>query len=394
MATWTRRAIFALILALVGPFLVDHLYPAYLMIRNHPALIKNVNNFSAHKIALENEIRNCEDVIMDEKAGFVIFSCDAGRDKWNTVMGTFINPTETVGALYSLKYPSLTWSSEPKLHRLQLDGLTPTQLQNLHPLGLGYNAKTNTLYMINHAQSGPTIETFRLNEDITTATHLQTISHPLLHTPNSLSPISDHELLITNDHKHEIRDHKVKATLETYLAYPGGNVIYINLLTNETKIVADSIPFANGIVKLNSTHVAVASTTTPSFSIYAINATTHVLERSLKVSVPFWIDNLKTDTSGALLIAGHAWVPALTKVSKTNHLYDHDGTGKGLPVEGRPRAMSFVAEWDGNGEGTVRELYVGGLGEFGTSTSVVRDLGRGVGFVAGLYERGVLMFKV
>lgn len=62
------------------------------MIRNHPALIQSVNTFSASKIAFENEVRNCEDVVLDEKAGFVIFSCDAGRDKWNTVMVSVIFP--------------------------------------------------------------------------------------------------------------------------------------------------------------------------------------------------------------------------------------------------------------------------------------------------------------
>lgn len=272
---------------------------------------------------------------------------------------------------------------------------------NFHPLGLGYRAQTRTLYVVNHAQSGPTIEIFEVSKEVTGITHLQTIQHELIHTPNSISPISDHEILITNDHEYEIRDKKIQATLETYLSYPGGSVVYLNLKTNETRVVADGIPFANGIVMLNETHVAVASTTTPSFSIYSINATTHDLELTLKVSVPFWIDNLKLDSSGTLLMAGHPWAPATTKVSKTNYLYDHDGKGavggqeegKLLPIEGRPRAMSWVAEWDGNAEGKIRDLYVGGLGEFGTSTSVVRDLGRGVGFVAGLYERGVLMFK-
>lgn len=264
---------------------------------------------------------------------------------------------------------------------------------NFHPLGLGYRAQTRTLYVVNHAQSGPTIEVFEVNKEVTGITHLQTIQHELIHTPNSISPISDHEILITNDHEYEIRDFKIKATLETYLSYPGGSVIYLNLKTSETRVVARGIPFANGIVLLNSTHVAVASTTTPSFSIYAMNATTHDLELTLKVSVPFWIDNLKLDSAGTLLMAGHPWAPATTKVSKTNHLYDHDGKGEGLALEGRPRATSWVAEWDGNAEGKIRDLYVGGLGEFGTSTSIVRDVGRGVGFVAGLYERGILMFK-
>lgn len=278
---------------------------------------------------------------------------------------------------------------------MQISGFDAEKTKNFHPLGLGYDATTHTLYTVNHAQSGPTIEIFKLDEEVdASATYLQTIAHPLLHTPNSITPISDHELLITNDHEYEVRDHKIKATLETYLSYPGGNVIYHNLVTKETKTVAEGIPFANGIVKLNETHVAVASTTTPSFSIYAINATTHDLSLAQKISVPFWIDNLRTDSAGTLLMAGHPWVPALTKVSKTNHLYDHDGKGVGLALEERPRAMSWVAEWDGNLEGKIRDLYVGKMGEFGPSTSVVRDLGRGVGFVVGLYERGIMMFKM
>ncbi|QDS75593.1 hypothetical protein FKW77_006300 [Venturia effusa] len=389
MATWTRRTIIVVFLAIAGPFLVDHLYPAYLMIRNHPAVLKNVNKFSAYKVAFEDEVRNCEDVVMDENKGVVIFSCDAGRDKWNTVMGTFIDPTETVGALWYHKYPETSWDEKPHIHQLKIDGFSDEQQKNFHPLGLGLHAETQTLYVVNHAQSGPTIEVFEVNEEATGATHRQTISHPLLHTPNSISPLSDHELLITNDHEYEVRDERLKAMLETYLSYPGGSVVYLNLKTNEAKIVASGIPFANGITMLNSTHVAVASTTTPSFSVYAINASTRDLELTLKVSVPFWIDNLKTDSAGTLLMAGHPWVPALTKVSKTNHLYDHAGKGglaagvkqgkKLLPLEGRPRTASWVAEWDGNAQGKIRDLFVGGLGEFGSSTSIVRDLGRGVG---------------
>ncbi|TID25181.1 calcium-dependent phosphotriesterase [Venturia nashicola] len=266
-------------------------------------------------------------------------------------------------------------------------------LQNFHPLGLAYNAKTSTISVVNHAQSGPSIEIFKLDQNIATAAHGSTIAHPLIHTPNSLFPISDHELLITNNHKYEIRNRKLEATLKTYLSHPGGSVVYLNLLTNEAKIAADGIPFANGITLLNSTYVAVASTTTPSFSVYAINAATHDLALTQKVSIPFWIDNLKVDSAGTLLMAGHPWVPASTKVLKTNQLYDHDGTGKGLALDGRPRAGRWVAEWDGDGEGKIRDLYVGGVEEFGASTSVVRDLGRGLGFVVGLYEGGILMFK-
>jgi arylesterase/paraoxonase len=274
-----------------------------------------------------------------------------------------------------------------------MDGLNVSQWMNFHPLGLGYRAETRTLYVVNHAQSGPSIEVFEVNKQVTGITHQRTITHPLLHTPNSISPISNHEVYITNDHKHEIRDERIKATLETYLSYPGGSVVYINFKTNTTRIVVDNIPFANGIIVLNSTHLAVASTTTPSVSIYSISPTNRDLTLKLKMSVPFWVDNLKTDSSGTLLMAGHPWAPAVSKIAKTNHLYKYvRDRAEGLPLEERPRAPSWVAEWDGNEEGKTRDLYVGS--EFGTSTSVVRDVGRGVGLVVGLYERGVMMFKV
>jgi hypothetical protein len=50
-----------------------------------------VNEFSDYKIAFEDEVRNCEDMVMDEKRGAIILSCDAGRDKWNTVMVSSIS---------------------------------------------------------------------------------------------------------------------------------------------------------------------------------------------------------------------------------------------------------------------------------------------------------------
>jgi hypothetical protein len=68
------------------------------------------------------------------------------------------------------------------------------------------------------------------------------------------------------------------------------------------------------------------------------------------------------------------------------------GRSSGLHPDERPRAPSWVAEWDGNPEGKLRHLYVGT--EYGTSTSTVRDVKRGVGFVVGLYEPGVLQFEV
>jgi arylesterase/paraoxonase len=261
-----------------------------------------------------------------------------------------------------------------------------------HPLGLGYWPANRTLYVVNHSPLGPTVEVFKVDKQVTEVHHERTIFHPLLNTPNSVHPISDHEIYVTNDHKWEIKDHWEMATLETYLSLPGGSVVYMNLKTNETKKVVDGIPFPNGIVPLNNTHLAIASTTTQSVGIYTIDPVSKNVTRTQKLSVPFWVDNLSVDSNGVLLMAGHPWPPALTKIAKTNHLYQlGEGQDDGLPLEQRNRAPSYVAEWDGNPKGKVKTLYVGQ--EYGTSTTAVRDVERNVGIVVGLYERGIMLFK-
>ena len=155
--------------------------------------------------------------------------------------------------------------------------------------------------------------------------------------------------------------------------------------------------FANGISFLNSSAVAVASSTTAAVWIYSIveasgaDGAAPTLLLSKKVPVPFAPDNISTDRDGKLLIAGHPHAALLDNVAKTNHKYDLDGLTGGLDAKDRPRAPSWVSEWDGNANGTLRHLYVSS--EYGTSTSVVRDVKRGVGFVVGLYEKGILQFK-
>lgn len=43
-------------------------------------------NIKERQIKFRDQIRNCEDVVLDEGAGVAILSCDPGRDRWNTVM--------------------------------------------------------------------------------------------------------------------------------------------------------------------------------------------------------------------------------------------------------------------------------------------------------------------
>jgi hypothetical protein len=54
-----------------------------------------INNFKSHEIRFSDQIRNCEDVILEETLGIAFLGCDPGRDRWNTVMVNFISYHQT-----------------------------------------------------------------------------------------------------------------------------------------------------------------------------------------------------------------------------------------------------------------------------------------------------------
>jgi arylesterase/paraoxonase len=57
---------------------------------NHPSKLSTPRGWMTQKGSYElryiDKLRNCEDLVVDEKAGYVVLGCDEGRDVWNTVM--------------------------------------------------------------------------------------------------------------------------------------------------------------------------------------------------------------------------------------------------------------------------------------------------------------------
>ena len=54
--------------------------------KNAPAHLPHINTFSSHDIKFADRVRSCEDVLIVESRGVAIVACDAGRERWNTVM--------------------------------------------------------------------------------------------------------------------------------------------------------------------------------------------------------------------------------------------------------------------------------------------------------------------
>lgn len=288
------------------------------------------------------------------------------------------------GALWIYEY---TTSAPPR--QLELKNFNIT---TFHPLGIELDTATSTLYVVNHDPSGSVIEIFTLSTDAKTATHIRTLSHPLIHTPNSITTLGDGKILFTNDHYIPSRQSAILSQAETWLGVPGGSVVYLDTTNIEATIkTVARIPFANGIVQLNKTTVAVASTSNAAINLYELSDT-YDLTFTTSIPVPTLVDNLSLDGNGKLLFAGHPFAFALTRLAKRRYrCKPWNLTGEEVDKEAcRCDGPSLFGEW--SDERGVRVLY-SGMG-FCSSTTAVRDVERGVGFVSGLYEWGFLVFRV
>lgn len=296
--------------------------------------------------------------------------------------------------MYYYEYAKYDLEENGVVKELPIEGWSknPRHQSTFHNLGIGYDKDNHLLYVVSHADAGPAIEVFQINSKGNKAVWKKTLTHDLMHTPNSVLPLSEHEILFTNDHMFKVENYPTLALIETYSAYPGGSLIYFNTKTQAAHKLAN-VPFANGIGLLNNTHIAVSSTTLPAVLIYGLSEKRDSIILKQRLRPRFCADNLRVDSDGKLLIAGHPHGPTLSVVAKKNRFYDIDGTGEAglLPAKDRPRSPSWVVEWDGNVDGTLTDLYIGH--DFGTSTTAARDSKRGIGIIGGLYEKGVLVWK-
>ncbi|KAF2271093.1 calcium-dependent phosphotriesterase [Lojkania enalia] len=375
-----------LLLAIAAPYLYDRWLALSVLWANRPAVFKPIYNIKQHEIKFHDRIRNCEDVVLDEATGLAILSCDPGRDRWNTVMGTF-RPDKgmTNGALYIYDYGNPDLSDDEALKLLTLENFNT---DDFHPLGIEYEVSTSTLYVVNHAQSGSVIEGFKLSPTSHTATHIKTVKHPLISAPNSIHALGNNKIFFTNDHYLQARMSPLLSKIETFAGIPIGSVVYIDLDAPDTAKTVARLPFANGITMLNSTTLAVASSSKTGVYFYEVMPSYDLKSKGF-VRTPSGVDNISVDSNGTLLMAGHPFAPSLMKVSegRVNCFPDSELEEERKACE--CSAPSWAAEW--SHDKGLKELYK----DYGfcSSSMAVRDIGRGLGMVSGLYDRGLMIFK-
>ncbi|KLU84492.1 hypothetical protein MAPG_03533 [Magnaporthiopsis poae ATCC 64411] len=417
-----RASIIAILLGLLLQYIVWTRWPALSTIINHGPPYSGLPSaaaFGSSSVRLKDKVRNCEDVVLLEHTHAAILSCDRGRDGWNTVMGAFAKKRDLVpnGDLLLYRYDEP--SEGDALKKIQLvgygggkDGLEA----DFHPLGIEYHALSGGLFVVNHHRRGSRLEIFRLGleADPPVARYLRTITHPLVYSPNSIAAVTKNELYVTNDHFFPVGAYPWLSFLETYLAPPLAGVTYLKLddLALESNSQAEPVleaqtaarlPFANGAVLLNTTTLAVASTSNLAIYLYEIDPRLGADSSSArgkllllrKIPVPFFPDNISVDKRGVLLIAGHPHPGSLNKVKEARRVCMDalHGSGEAEAADCnrvKKSAPSWVSEW--TEEAGLRHIYVAHAG-FGSSSTAVRDVDKGMGIITGLYEEGVLVWK-
>lgn len=266
---------------------------------------------------------------------------------------------------------------------------------DFHTLGLAFDEASSTLLAVNHAKNGSRIEKFHLDIGKLTATHLATIQHPLIRSPNAMIMVDQDTFYLTNDHKFLARESIPLARTETFSGLPLGNVLLVKTHggnVQATKVA--SVPFANGVELIGDSTLAVASTTDPAIYFYAVNPD-GTLQYTSKTRVPFLPDNLSVDGE-TLMIAGHPHFPALAQFTKTRHICNDeaefakaDASMKAYCGDKSAQAPSWVAEWDA--QRGLRTLYVDT--EYPSSAMATRDSKRKTGIIGGLYAKGILVWR-
>ncbi|KAI0411538.1 putative paraoxonase [Xylaria grammica] len=393
-------------LALLLPFVYERAQVSFLFWKHAPHRLLKVDTFASHEVRFSDRIRSCEDALMLESEGLAILGCDPGRERWNTVMGLFLPEPVESGKLYIFNYKDTGLSDDEALKQLEF---VDFKFQaDFHTLGMAYDEPTSTLFVASHRHDYPAIEMFKLDLQAYTATHLRSIQHPLVHGPNSIVLINDHEFYVTNDHHFVLRNYPFLHQLETNLGLPGGSIVHVDISPKlkdpeapvQASVVA-RLAFANGIELLNDTTAVVASSAKATVNLFSISKpetnTTSSSPRFTPLSkfrVPFAPDNLSVSRDGGLLIAGHPHVQSLGKFAKTRHICNSPEELAKADAHMQESckslsAPSWAARWTEGGG--LETLYADV--EYPSSATALRDSDRKIGIISGLYAKGILVWK-
>lgn len=276
------------------------------------------NNARCEKI---ESLRSCEDTWLHEESGLLYAACGNSpedrqtwfpcNDHWDAHRRT---GNDYLAVLDTANQTGSHTSRTKKLKLKGFHGLAGEGSLTVHGMGTWQDPSSDRLrlFVVNHrppvdavtgailleeAQKGAnsTIEIFETRLGSDEATHIRTIAHPLINTPNDVDGAGPDSFYVSNDH-HVKRGHA--KLLDMFL--PLTNVVHCD--EHDCKVALKGISFANGISKAGSgTHVDrktwfLSSTASDKFYVLEAQAD-HSLVITDTITLPYASDNIYSPSS-------------------------------------------------------------------------------------------------
>lgn len=265
-----------LLLTAIAMFVVFTLYQA--------GSFKNIESHSEMRNHfIYTQMAGTEDIAIDRANERLIIS---SADRWN-------------------KNPGL--ASQDGIYLLDLNvNASPVKMKTtfageLHPHGISFFTKggNDYLFVVNHSQSGSSVETFKIEQD--TLIHLQTFQSDEMCCPNDVVAVDVDKFYVSNDHGAESG---LGRTLEDYLKIANAYVLYVD--GNHYSRVYENLNYANGInVSADGETVYVTEVSTGKLSVLNRDVATGTLELRFIKDLNTGLDNITIDNEGNLWVAAH-----------------------------------------------------------------------------------------
>lgn len=233
-----------------------------------------------------------EDITIDKATGLALISSNDFRDYSQN------------GAIFLLNL------NEDSPKPINLTEKLP--FADFHPHGISLfkpNNGAKKLFVVNHRKAGDFIEIFQFND--TTLVHLESISNPLIISPNDVVGVGERQFYVTNDHDEPLSNWRSKKDL---LQIPMGNVCYFD--GENTQVMSDGILYANGINKsLDATKIFVALASGQKIIVFDRDLKSGKLTKSDEIAIS-GADNIELDEVGNLWVGCHPKLLAFLAHSK------------------------------------------------------------------------------
>jgi arylesterase / paraoxonase len=244
------------------------------------------------KISEINGFESAEDITIDQETGIAFISSS-----------DFFTKTSKKGAIFTL----ILNEKDPK--PINVTSKLPF---DFHPHGIClYKSRSGkkSLFVVNHRADGHFIEIFDWND--TTLTHRESISNPLIISPNDVLAVGERSFYVTNDHDEPLS--KIRANKDL-LQIPMGNICFYN--GKNAKILVDKILYANGInISNNKKTIFVAATTGKKIKVFDRNTESNAITETDEIPI-HGADNIEIDTQDNIWVGCHINLLAFLEHSK------------------------------------------------------------------------------